>query len=155
MFVSLNRRESILLLIFQALSDKSLRWIWYLVFQGCLSWELQLKSLFQDDAFINYFRLTYPMPEGSLAVKQLEEYNSSWPDVNFARNLRPAVEKSFRGQIPICASTLWSQTNPGLITINLFTQAEIQYLDDAMMKHDIWRFKVIMNDLVILLIKIF
>jgi hypothetical protein len=110
--------------------------------------ELKLSGFFSDCLFLHDLLLRNVMPERSLAIQQLVKNDSDTPHVNLRvdKGRIGAKFKALRRLVPIGTHSLRSQLNLFNIARHRLTQPEVRNLDLSVMKQDVLRFQVVVND---------
>jgi hypothetical protein len=90
--------------------------------------------------------------ERLLAIEQLEEDHTNAPNVYLVRYLGRILLETLWSLIPIGANALGGELNFLVTFIDYLAEAEICNFDLSIMKYDVLRLQVIMNDLLFIFI---
>lgn len=88
------------------------------------------------------------------AKHQFVKNDSNWPDINLARYLRILKIKTFGRLIPVCADPLACKLNFILALIDGLAESKVSYFNFSIVENDILRFKVIVDDSLLLVVKV-
>lgn len=92
--------------------------------------------------------------EWLLPVEELKVNDTDAPNVDLMRYLRRILLEALWSLIPIRANTLRCELNFLMAFVDDLAEAEICNFDLSIMKYDILRLQVIMNDLLFIFIKV-
>lgn len=111
MLVGLQGRQTLLLVVLQAVADELLGALRHLVLERRLRRELHLHRL-QDNSLAVDLRLGEPISEGLFSEQQFKEDDPHRPHIHLRRNLL-VLPKSLRRQVVIGPDPTGSQVDPG------------------------------------------
>lgn len=109
----------------------------------------------QNDTFPQYFGLSISVSEWFLSIEHFKENDSYRPNINFWGYMWLTLVKNFRRKIPVCSNSRRSKVNLCLFVLNGFANSKVYDFDETSMENDIGWLQIEMNDLHLLLMKIF